>query len=208
MIYRFLKRVRIFLYGQSGIALIEFALWAPLLMMIFMGGVELTRYIIVVQKAEKAAFIISDSVAQGTTAKTSDLDNIMTAATQVMKPFSFGSNGFVIISSVTQTGTYSASNPPMVSWQYTSSGSNGSWTHASRIGVSGQMAALPGSLTLNDKDNIIIAEIFYNFQPLISTNGVVSPATVYSVELYKPRLGTLTSLSALPFWLLTQGAWL
>ena len=104
-----------------------------------MGAIEVTRYILIVQKVEKTAVTISDVVSQGTTISTSDLNNILTAAGQVMQPYTFGPNGYVIISSVTQTGAYTINNPPLVNWQYTSSG--GTWTQNSQVGTTGGSAA-------------------------------------------------------------------
>lgn len=182
---------------RSGIAYIEFGISLPFLMFLLMGSIEMTRFILVSQKVEKTAMTISNSVAVGSTISTSDLNNIVYAAIAVMKPYSFGSNGYVIISSVAQTGTYSVNNPPIVKWQYASSGTTGSWTQSSKIGQVTQTAALPGGLTLNDKDNVIVTEVYYQFTPLIATDGIIGTKTLYSVGLYKPRLGALTTLSYL-----------
>ena len=194
------------LHEQSGIAYIEFALCAPFLLLLLLGSLEITRFILIAQKVEKTAVTIADVVAQASTVKTSELNNIVMAAAQVMQPYSFSTTGYVIITSVTQTGTYSASNPPMVNWQYTSSGANGSWTQPSKVGTPGNAATLPTGFTLYDKDNIIISEIYYNFSPMVPTNGIIGNVTLYKTGLYKPRLGALATLSALPFWLITTGA--
>jgi len=186
------------LRDQQGLAFLEFAICAPFILALLMGSIEVTRYILIAQKVEKTAVTISDVVSQGETISTSDINNIIYAASQVMQPYSFGPNGYVIISSVTQTGTYSVSNPPIVQWQYQSSGNNGSWAQASQIGTTGGHATLPNNITLNDKDNVIVAEVFYKYQPLIATNGVISASNIYKVGLYKPRLGDLSTLS----WLL------
>jgi Flp pilus assembly protein TadG len=197
-----LSSIRQFKHSQAGAAFVEFALSLPVLLVLLMGVVEITRYILIVQKVEKAAMIVSDVSAQGSTISTTDLNNIVTAASQVMQPYGFGANGFVIVSSVTQTGTYSAANPPKVNWQYTSSGANGSWTQPSQIGTPGLAATLPlpAGTTLNDKDNVIVTEIFYNFQPIVSTNGLIGTTKIYRTGLYKPRLGALSTLGFLPTW--------
>ncbi len=189
---------------QSGLAYLEFALCLPFILALLMGAIEVTRYMLIAQKVEKVAVTVSDVVSQGTTISVAELNNILTAAEQVMQPYSFGANGFVIISSVRQNGAPTGMNPPQVTWQYTG---GGSWTQASQVGTVGNPASLPPSISLNDKDNIIIAEVFYNFTPLVPLNGVITTTSIYKLGLFKPRLGDLSTLSALPvFWLMQKGA--
>lgn len=53
-----------FIRHQQGIALIEFAIIFPFFFLLIFGGIELARYIIIIQKVEKAAYAITDLVAQ------------------------------------------------------------------------------------------------------------------------------------------------
>jgi hypothetical protein len=192
--------------NQEGLAYIEFAMIAPFLIALLMGTIEMTRFILITQKVEKTSVTIADVVSQASTIKTTELNNIITAANQVMSPYSFGPKGYVIISSVTQTGNYTLSNPPLVNWQYKSAGATGSWIKPSKIGVVGTAATLPGGLTLDDKDNIIIAEVFYNYSPIVTSGTELGNVTLYKLGLYKPRLGSLSILSAYPFWTPINGA--
>lgn len=202
----FLRRVIQFHKNQDGLAYLEFAIIAPFLITMFLGGVEITRYILITQKVEKVSFTISDVVAQGSTVSNTQLNNIIVATQQIMLPYSFGAEGYVIITSVKQTGAYTVSNPPRVNWQYKG---GGTWTQNSQIGSPGTAATIPNNMTLFDKDNIIITEVFYNFRPLIPINGVIGTSQLYKVGLFKPRFGDLSTLTALPsFWQLSKGAWL
>lgn len=195
-----------FCKNESGIAVVEFAIIIPFIMALLMGAIEVTRFILITQKVEKVAVTIADVTSQGSTISTAQLDNIIIASQQVMLPYTFDTNGYVIITSVKQTGTFSGTNPPRVNWQYRG---GGTWTQASLIGSPGTSATLPNNMTLFDKDNIIITEVFYSYTPLISGNGVISGTSLYKVGVFKPRLGDLSTLSALPaFWQLKKGAWL
>ncbi|MBY0407902.1 MAG: pilus assembly protein [Rickettsiales bacterium] len=199
-------RLRAFRQEEEGLAFLEFAITIPFLMALLLGGVEITRYILITQKVEKVAVTISDVVSQGSTISTAGLNSIITAAQQVMLPYSFGANGYVIVTSVRQTGAYTVSNPPRVAWQY---GGGGTWTHSSQIGTPGTAATLPNNMTLFDKDNLIVTEVFYNFRPIIGTQPFVETNSMYKVGVFKPRLGDLSTLSALPaFWQYRKGAWL
>lgn len=178
---------RIFRRSEEGIAYVEFALSVPLLLALFMGAVEVTRYIIIIQKLEKASVTVSDIVAQSSTMSSSQLAQLVEAANQVMAPYTFTNNGYVIISSVTKTGT----NPPKVNWQY---GGGGTWTQPSHVGVSGGSATWLPISSLDDKENIIIAEVFYNYQPLM-VGQVLQGQLIYKISTFKPRFGALNSLS-------------
>ncbi|MCE2927441.1 MAG: pilus assembly protein [Rickettsiales bacterium] len=173
---------------EDGIAYVEFATSLPFLLALFMGSVEMTRFIIVSQKVEKSAVTISDVVSQSETIGVTQLNQLISAVGQVMQPYSFGNNGYVIISSVTKTGT----NPPRVNWQYTG---GGSWTQSSQVGSTGLTATLPNGLTLNDRDTVIIAEVYYNFQPML-VSDVLTSKQLYRVAVFKPRLGDLQTLGS------------
>jgi Flp pilus assembly protein TadG len=174
--------------AQEGVAYIEFAITLPFLLALFMGSVDVTRYILIAQKVEKVSFTVSDIVSQYDTMSTAQLDVLIQAAGEVMKPYTFGAGGYVIVSSVTKTGTAS----PRVNWQYTG---GGSWTRPSQIGSTGNVAILPAGFTMNSGENVIFAEVFYNYSPIINSS-VIGAGQVYKVTVHKPRLGALNSLGS------------
>jgi Flp pilus assembly protein TadG len=177
--------------AQEGVAYLEFAITLPFLVAIFLGAVEITRYIILVQKVEKASQALSDLVAQSEDITTTQLNQLILAAGQIVQPFDFGPNGYAIVTSVTRTGT----DPAVVNWQYASSGSSGGWTHASLIGTPGNTATLPTGFTVADRENVIFAEVYYNFSPII-VSSVLGNRTLYKTAIFKPRLGDLSSLGS------------
>ena len=188
--HRFLQFKR----DESGLAFLEFAICTPFILALLLGSVEVTRYILIAQKVEKTSVTISDVVAQAQRISTADLNIIVAAAGQVMKPYSFADNGYVIITSVTQVGAPTINNPPRVNWQYTG---GGTWTQQSRIGTTGSAAVLPQDIVLNDKNNVILAEVYYNYTPLVLSKDVITETNIYKVGLYKTRLGDLSTLSFL-----------
>jgi Flp pilus assembly protein TadG len=171
---------------QRGIAFTEFALVLPFLLLLMMGGYELSRLIIVNQRLEKVAYTVTDVVAQQTSVTNAQLGNIMTAAAEIMQPYPFSANGDIILSSVYQNGTGTS---PTVKWQYKGGGTLAS---VSKIGQLAGIAALPSGLTLNNTDNVIIAEVFYNYTPLLIAGPILS-TSLYKVVVFKPRLGALTT---------------
>ncbi len=166
-------------------AFIEFAITLPFLVLLFLGVVEVSRYIIIVQKVEKSTMTLSDVVAQSSSIGTTQLDQLTQAVAQIMAPFTFNTNGYVIVSSVKKTG----SAAPVVTWQYKG---GGTWTKSSLVGSLGGNATMPAGFTMVDKEAVIVAEVFYNYAPLFT--NVLSAGQVYKTAIYRPRLGDLTTL--------------
>lgn len=171
---------------QSGVAATEFAIALPFIMGLMLGGFELSRYVILHQKLEKVAYTISDVVSQSDSITTAQLNQAVLAATTIMQPTVFAPDGIVFISSVYKNGTAA----PTVRWQYSG---GGTLSRSSQIGVTGGTATLPNGLALNDKDNVIISEIYYRYSPFLGGGIFVSPFDIYKIAIFKPRLGALTT---------------
>lgn len=183
------KNMRALARAREGMAFLEFAITAPFLLALFLGSVEITRYIIVSQKVEKASVTVTDLVAQSSELTQDQLDQLILAAGEIMDPFEFGgATAYVLVSSVSKTGT----NPPVVNWQYAG---GGTWVQASHIGVTGGNATLPEGFEMNDRENVIVTEVYYNFTPLIS-DAVIDSGQIYKISFFKPRLGDLTTLGS------------
>lgn len=72
---------------ERGGAAIEFAIIAPVMLLIFFGTAELSQGIQADRKVTLAAGAISDIVARTDTINTDGLRNIFTAATYILRPF-------------------------------------------------------------------------------------------------------------------------
>jgi hypothetical protein len=168
---------------EDGVAYIEFALLVPIFLGALYASIELTRYIHINQKLEKATFQVADIVAQSSVMQTSTLNEISNAMSYLMSPYPMGgSTSRMIISSVARPD----GDVPRVRWQYCS----GSLASASGFGTVGQPAVFPPTFDIANKEDIIVAEFFYNYQPLLN-QSVISPTTLYKFAVYRPRLGAL-----------------
>lgn len=181
-----MNRIRQFAAASQGLAVVEFALILPVLMMLFYGAVETTRFILVTQKAEKLAHTVADVTAQSTQVTTANLDQLMEATNDIMNPFAFRDRGRVIISSL-----YRAPNAAnaTVNWRYTG---GGNLAATSGIGPVGSAPVLDGAFTFEPRENVIAAEVFFRWEPLVSSQ-FLGTRMVYRQAFYKPRFGALTS---------------
>lgn len=173
-------------HDRRGAAAVEAALMFPVLLALFIGCTEVTFKIWSTQKAEKLAVTLSDVVAQGQTVSKEDMEYMVEAADSIMEPFDFGTDGVIYISSV-----YVAQGEtvPKVNWQCMMPGS---FNVLSKIGVVGANATLPQDLTLAERDNVIVAEVFYKYKP-IAPGLMFDESVIYRRAFFKPRLGALTN---------------
>ena len=98
MLMRFVK----FLKAKNGMAAVEFALIAPLLVTLLLGSVEVSNALEARQKATSLASSAADLVAQTASVSSSDMTNIFNAVTAIMYPFSGTTS--IVISSVASDG--------------------------------------------------------------------------------------------------------
>ena len=174
------------LKNDVGMAMVEFALMLPVLMTFFYGCIELTRYILIAQKVEKFAYTVADVGSQNKTLSIADITGLLEASGEIMKPFSFGNNGRVFITSLYRPD--GAANAK-VNWRYSSSSTLGV---SSKFGAIDAIPTMPGTFTFDNKENVIAAEVYYQFAPIL-TSQFFGTTTIYRAAFYKPRLGSLTS---------------
>ncbi len=109
---------------RRGVAAVEFALTMPIWIGMFMGMCDGAYCLLINEKVDRIAYSVTDIVTQYQTINRSNLNDILSGASQIMNPFTFGTNGLVIVSSIYKP----AGAVPVVEWQYTGGGtaSNGS----------------------------------------------------------------------------------
>jgi Flp pilus assembly protein TadG len=168
------------------VAAVEFALTLPIWVALLLGAGDGCYCLMANEKTDRIAYTVTDIVCQYQTLSKANLNDILTAAAQLMQPLTFGANGVVIVSSVFQPATGS----PIIEWQYSG---GGSLSKSSQIGATNGAAILPNGLTLNANDNVIISEVYYAFTPLFLSAKLFNSGTVYRVAVYKPRLSQLVT---------------
>ncbi|QQR69587.1 MAG: pilus assembly protein [Alphaproteobacteria bacterium] len=170
--------------NQKGIAAVEFALVVPIVVTLMLGGFELARCLLLHQKIERTSYTIADIIAQSDQVTSASLGQTLIAAPEIMDPFEFGAKGVVIITSVYRAqGQANAT----VRWRYTG---GGTLARTSKLGNINATAALPNGLTLNEKDNVIVAEVYYDYQTFFASD-IITPGDIYKTAIFKPRLGAL-----------------
>ncbi len=177
-----------FVKDRRGGVMVEFAFMMPVLVLVMLAGVDIIRFAMLQQKLNRAAVTMADLVSQYTTMSETQLDQLFLAIDPVIAPFDLGSNGRVIVSSISKAD---AASPILVDWQRAEAGTA---TATSNFGAEGGPATLPAGFTLDAGENLIVAEVFYDFAPLLYP-VLVPPRRVEHHAMFRPRFGVLSALS-------------
>lgn len=185
--------------SERGSVIAEFAAAMPVLVLLLLAGVEVSRYALLNQKLDRLATTMGDLVAQAETLSSAELNNLFFATPHVAWPFDITGRGVVIITSVgvqppppgSPTGT--PPSPPTINWQRKGGGTL--LTAASQIGTSaGSTASLPTGLQVRVNETVIAAEVYFEFSPMF-LSVIVPPKRLYHRAFFRPRLGSLTTLT-------------
>ena len=159
---------------QRGVAAVEFALIAPILILSYCGLAELSIAMMAERRAAHSASVVADLVAQSGTISTTDLTDIYSVGHAIMAPFPTSALKMRITSV-----TADANAIPKVAW----SQGNGLTAFAKTTTVSG----FPTNFLVAG-DSVIQADVEYTFT---SPLQYVIPAPVVFKDTYylKPRQG-------------------
>ena len=184
-----LRALRRLCRACEGVSLIEFAMMAPVITFLMLGGVETGRYVLLQQKLSRLAISTSDLMSRAQAATVEDIEQVFAAAEYSMQPFALGEDGIIYITSVTSDDDVAAI--PRVDWQRSG---GGTLSHASQVGsTEGSPATLPDGFDLEPDQNIIVVEVYYDYTPFFF-DGVMQPKTVGQRALHRPRLVPLNEL--------------
>lgn len=174
---------------QRGAAFIEFAMVFPFLFLLLFGGVELARYVLIMQRVEKAAYVITDIAGQESPATDPvpagavqiSVDRVRTEIfpqfTRLMGVFGNEARQTVVLSSVINTPTrglrlrwqqVSDNILPGITSIVTGSGpTNTSGSACADAPFPGVDVPLPGTMTY--RENMIVGEVFYDYRPIVTS---------------------------------------
>lgn len=157
---------------RRGVSAVEFALILPFLLLLYLGGVELSQAVTADRKVTAATSAVGDLVAQASQVSNGDLENIFNAASAILAPYNAGALE-IIVSSVAVDG-----DGARVLW---SQGRNAAGYEP------GSAIAVPAGLTTPD-NTLIVAEAQYRYETTIGriiTDGV----TLSEIYYLRPRAG-------------------
>lgn len=154
-----------------GVALLEFAFVAPVLLILFVGGYQLMDAMSAYRKVTRTVRTLADLTTQSTSLTTAQADQILNASNQVMSPYPT-SKAVLRISQI----QISATGVATVNWSRAMNGTG--YTVGSTI-------TLPSGL-VQPNTYLIYSEINYSYVPNIASS-ILGPIPLRDTILMSPR---------------------
>ncbi len=139
---------------RRGVSAVEFALILPVMLTLYLGGVELSDALIIQRKVTHVTSSLGDLVTQAKSISDNDMSNILDAAASVMTPYSTGSLLKIRISQIKIDGNGKAT----VTW----SDARNDTPLTKGATITGLPAAVAQANTY-----IVTAEVHYSYTPTI-----------------------------------------
>jgi Flp pilus assembly protein TadG len=167
------------LSDQRGVALLEFALIAPLMILMYFGLAELSQAVIASRHTNHATSTLGDLVSQCSNINDADLSNIWAATPDVMSPLpSSNANTTQRVTSV----VVNSSGIPQVAWSQIPPNQ----TSPAAYPLNQAMTNLPANVvSTTPGDSVIMAESAYTFA--FPINIFNHPLVFNDVTYFKPR---------------------
>ncbi len=147
---------------RRGVSAIEFAFIAPILILLYVGVAEIGNALTLFRRTSTVATTAADLTAQTKAVSTSDLQDIVAAASSILAPYDPTPLTIVLSSVVADQN-----NNGKVAWSYASKGSG--------RGANTSYTVPPGLTEPNT--SVIMAEITYAFTPLVNLTSVYTPGS-------------------------------
>jgi Flp pilus assembly protein TadG len=157
---------------RRGVSAIEFAMIAPLMITLYLGGVEVTQGVSVNRKTTIVAHTVADLVAQDTNVTNTEMTDILAASATVASPYS-ATNLKVTVSSITIDSTGKAT----VAWSDSYNGTARSV---------GSTVTLPTALAVANT-SLIWGEVTYSYKPMFGWT-MTGTFTLGDTIYMRPRL--------------------
>lgn len=167
-------------------AAVEFALLAPLLVLLALATADLGLWLRGHFRLGRAATQLGNIVTQRNSLDAASLAALFGAGQQMAAPLDVtGAQGATILSAIAGTGTAN-----VMLWQRRI----GAAEFNSRFGTPGQAVVLPGQGVLPGGQTLIAAEMFSKGQAWVLSRGLMGgggPETITAMALYRPRGASL-----------------
>ncbi len=143
---------------ESGVALIEFALVLPVLLLLIVGGIEITRFVLANQKVDKVANQMADFIAQVPEPSTVSASSPELTSTfqKLMSPFGTADAGFVV-SVVNPSNPNDTTQPAEITSQSANNASSAIGGKGTKLNSDKDL----GGIVLRSRDTLIIVEVSY-----------------------------------------------
>ncbi len=188
--------------SEDGVALLEFMLVFPIIMLMLFGALEVSRAMLITQRTEKAGYVMADVASQyipasgdrlgGELSETELRTNVFPLLTRMMGIYADPSKQAVILSSVRMEG-----GVKRVKWQIAGGGTltqdvasvvNGLSPSAIGPAVKNQPTSFAPEVEaqlvgMAQGENLLVAEVFYFYEPIWTSVIQATPTSFSTGEI-------------------------
>lgn len=175
------RQLRRFAADQRGVSAVEFAILLPLMLTMYLGGVEISQAVSADRKTTLVAHTIGDLTAQASNVTTADMTNVLNAGAAVAYPFSAAN----LKSTVTAVCIDSTGTRATVLWSRTLNGTARSGTVTSLIPTALMVAST----------SLIWGEASYAYRPTIGWT-ITGTLNLSDKFFLRPRLSNSVTLDS------------
>ncbi len=171
-------RLRGLLDDVRGLAAVEFALILPIILMLFLGGMELANAAGTHRKLTDTTIELANVVSQYSTMSASDVSSVFNASAQIMAPYPT-SQLTIVLSEVTTD----ANSSPKVTWSQAYNG-------ATALAV-GATVTMPSGLA-QPSTSYMLVQTTYQYSPTFGSRYVSAIPMTDSIYILPRQSATIT----------------
>ena len=164
---------------ERGLAFVEFAVTAPVLLFMILGGLELVNYARAHLRVNQIAMTVADNAGRVVTGiDEANVYEVFAGANVIGEPLDFEAHGRIVLSSLQDNGMGGVNGGQMINWQRCW----GDLDVAPAYGVEGTgrdddeleegMGRGENRIFSSPDTAVMVVEVTYDYQPLISTTLV------------------------------------
>ncbi len=172
MTYNFFKRLQA---AREGVAMVEFGLIAPIVLLLILGGLEIVNYALSHMRVSQMAMTVADNAGRvPTSIDEANIYEVFAGAEVIGAPMDFKANGRLILSSVQVNEGKGNNKGQMINWQRCwgdlavepayGKQNKGRKDNSLKHGVGSpgkRIGALKGTA-------VMLVEVTYDYQPLVA----------------------------------------
>lgn len=163
---------------ECGVSAVEFALILPLMLLIYLGGFELSQALSANRKVTITTRAVVDLASQCPILSNTDVSNMLNASAQVMAPFSTSGLSIVLSELATTDGKTAT-----VTWSYTLS--NNTVTPSPNPPGPPPKLQLPPNVA-QPNSSVLLSQVTFNYVPPIGY-ALTGPFTMFDQLYMAPR---------------------
>jgi TadE-like protein len=170
---RLVKTVRAFRERTEGFAAVEFAMVVPVMIVMFVGTVEISESYTLARRIVTISGSVADLVTRSAKLNDDQLDDIMNIADSLLAGYDASRLEITVISIVGD-----ARGNPIVDWSYDKHGNK-------PVEAGTPYMQLPTGL-IGENESVVIAKVSYKYRPPISQN-IIGEITLKEELFHSPR---------------------